>query len=90
MRFFSFWLGAYTLPVEMGKMVRMAQVASLCPLCPGMHVGDEWHYGLECPAFDDTRCGIFLMIVTGPCDSSCGTHASRRLHRALQKANAAP
>ena len=33
----------------------MARDARVCPLCPGMHVGDERHYVLECPAFGDIR-----------------------------------
>ena len=36
----------------------MARVARVCPLCPGMHVGDERHYALECPAFDDIHRGF--------------------------------
>ena len=36
----------------------MAWVARVCPLCPGMHVGDERHYVLECPAFDHIRHGF--------------------------------
>ena len=57
-RLFRFRLGAYALPIEMGKRLRMARVARVCPLCPGMHVGDERHYVFECPAFDDIRRGF--------------------------------
>ena len=57
-RLFRFRLGAYALPIEMGRRLRMAQVARVCPLCPGMHVGDERHYVFECPAFDDIRRGF--------------------------------
>ena len=53
-----FRLGAYALPIEMGRRLRMARVARVCPLCPGMHVGDERHYVFECPAFDDIRRGF--------------------------------
>ena len=45
-RLFRFWLGAYALlalHMEMGWRLRMAWVAGVCPLCPGMHVGDERH-----------------------------------------------
>ena len=52
------WLGAHTLPIEMGRRLRMALVARVCPLCPGMHVGDERHYVFECPAFHDIRLGF--------------------------------
>ena len=52
---FCFWLGAYGLPVEKGRRLRMARVARTCPLIPGMHVGDERHYLFDCPSFDDTR-----------------------------------
>ena len=38
------YVGAYALPIEMGRRLRMARVARVCPLCPGMHVGDERHY----------------------------------------------
>ena len=48
----DFRLGAYALPIEMGRRLRMAWVARVCPLCPGMHVGDERNYVFECPAFD--------------------------------------
>ena len=36
----------------------MARVARVCPLCPGMHVGDERHYVFECRAFGDIRRGF--------------------------------
>ena len=36
----------------------MAQLARVCCLCPGMHGGDESHYGFECPAFDDICRGF--------------------------------
>ena len=36
----------------------MARVARVCPLCPGMHVGDGRHYVFECPAFDDICSGF--------------------------------
>ena len=63
-RLFCFRLGAYTLPIEMGRcsrwlrMARVARVARVCLLCPGMHVGDERHYVFECPAFGDIRRGF--------------------------------
>ena len=37
-RLFHFWLGANTFPFEMGRRLH---IAGMCPLCPGMHVGDE-------------------------------------------------
>ena len=36
----------------------MAWIARVCPLCPGMHVGDERHDDFECPAIDDIRDGF--------------------------------
>ena len=51
-RLYRFRLGAYALPIEMGRGLRMARVARVCPLCPGVHVGDERYYVHECPAFD--------------------------------------
>ena len=58
-RLFCFRLGAHTLH-QMGRRLRMARVARLCncPLCPGMHAGDERHYVFECPAFHDIRLGF--------------------------------
>ena len=47
---FRFRPGARSLPVEMGRRLRMARV---CPLCPGMHVGNERLYVFDCPSFDD-------------------------------------
>ena len=38
----------------------MAWVARICPLCPGMYVGDERHYVFECPACHDIRRGFQL------------------------------
>ena len=36
----------------------MPWVARVCPLCPGMHLGDERHYVFECPASHDIRLGF--------------------------------
>ena len=44
---------AHSLPVEMGRRLRMARVARVCLLCLGMHVGDERHYVFDCPSFHD-------------------------------------
>ena len=48
----------------MGRRLRMARVARICPLCPGlgMHVGDERHFIFECPASDDIRRGFQHLI----------------------------
>ena len=37
---FRFWLGAYSLPIEMGWRQCVARVARVCPLRLGMQVGD--------------------------------------------------
>ena len=37
-RWFRFRLDAPTLPIEMDRRLRMARIAHICPLCPGMHV----------------------------------------------------
>ena len=55
---YRFRLGARTLPIEMGRRLRMARVARVCPLCTSIHVGDERHYVFECPAFNDICCGF--------------------------------
>ena len=52
---FRFRLDAHSLPVEIGQRLRMARVACICPLCQGMHVGDERHCALDCRLFDDIR-----------------------------------
>ena len=59
----------------------MARVALVCPLCPGMQVGDERPYVLECPAFMIfvVASSIFLLIAMGPCVFSCGTRVKRTL-----------
>ena len=67
-------LGAHTLPIEMGRRIRMALVARVCPLCPGMHVDDERHCVLERPASGDI-CQGFRMTIMAPCVFSCGTHS---------------
>ena len=36
----------------------MARITRKCPLCPGMHVGDERHHFFECLAFDDICHGF--------------------------------
>ena len=54
-RLFRFMLGAHNLPVEMGRRLCIPQVARTCPLCLGMHVGDQRHYGLHCPLLGDIR-----------------------------------
>ena len=54
-RSFCFWLGADSLPLEMGRRLRMARGARFCPLCPGMDGGDEKHYVFDCPLFGDSR-----------------------------------
>ena len=36
----------------------MARVARVCPLCPGMHVGDERRDVVECRAFHDIYRGF--------------------------------
>ena len=30
-------------------------MAQLLHICPGMHVSDEKHYAIECPAFKEGR-----------------------------------
>ena len=65
----------------MGRRLRMARLARVCPLCPGMHVGDERHYVFECPAFGDIRHGFQHRFDDshGASVFSCGTHARRTL-----------
>ena len=52
-RLFRSRLGAHILLVEMGWRLHMACVARVCPLCPGIDVGNERHYVFDCPSFDD-------------------------------------
>ena len=37
-RLFRFWLNAHALPIEMGRRLRMAGIARVCPLCLGVHM----------------------------------------------------
>ena len=74
-RLFRFRPGAYPLPIEMGRRLRMARVARVCPLCPGMHVGDERHYVLSAlllMTFVVASSTLFI-IAMGPCNLPCGT-----------------
>ena len=45
----------FAISIGMSRRQHMARVACVCPLCPGMHVGDERHYVLDCPSFHDIR-----------------------------------
>ena len=45
-------------PASKHVRLRMAQVARVCPLGPGMHGVDERYYVFECPAFDGIRRGF--------------------------------
>ena len=57
-RLFDVQLGAHTMTTEMGRRLRMAQGARICPFCPDMHVGDERRHVFERPACDDICCGF--------------------------------
>ena len=58
----------------------MARAARVCPLCPGMHVGDERHVFLSALLLMTVvvASSNFLMIM-GPCVFSWGTRVSRTL-----------
>ena len=62
-RLFRFRLGAHALPIEMGRRLHMARVARVCPLCSGMHLGDERHHVFECPAVEDIRRRYSMLFV---------------------------
>ena len=94
-----FWLDAHALPIEMGRRpptpgLCMAQVARICPVCPGMHAGDERHYLLESPAFDDIRRGfqhlfddshgakrLFYLFMWHTCQKDVALYLSQLLDR---------
>ena len=69
----------------------MARVARVCSLCPGMHVGDERHYDLGCPAFEkirrglqhlfDDRCGAMRLVMWHPCQKNVASCLLQLLDR---------
>ncbi len=56
-RLVQFRLGSHDLPVEQGRMARPMVLRYLrrCTLCSRRALGDERHFMLECPQFDDVR-----------------------------------
>ncbi len=56
-RLVQFRLGSHDLPIEQGRMARPVVPRCLrrCTLCSWRAHGDERHFMLECPQFDDIR-----------------------------------
>ncbi len=56
-RLMQFRLGSHDLPVEQGRMARpiVPRYLRRCTLCSRHAPGDERHFMLECPQFDDIR-----------------------------------
>ena len=70
-----FWLDARSLPVEIGRHLRVARVARVCLLHPGIYVGDERHDVFDCPSFDirighsglsDDSHGVMRLVMWHP------------------------
>jgi hypothetical protein len=51
----SFKLGRNKMPGVFGRMKNWDRQEKLCKLCDKQLVGDEFHYLLECPVFNDYR-----------------------------------
>ncbi len=53
----QFRLGSHDLPIEQGRMARpiVPRYLRRCTLSSRRAPGDERHFGLECPQFDDVR-----------------------------------
>ena len=56
-RLMQFRLGSHDLPIEQGRMARpiVPRYLRRCTLCSRHAPGDERHFMLECPQFDDIR-----------------------------------
>ncbi len=56
-RLMQFRLGSHDLPIEQGRMAWpiVPRYLQRCTLCSRHAPGDERHFMLECPQFDDTR-----------------------------------
>lgn len=50
-----FRCGNHSLPIVTGRYQNVAREARYCDLCPGNHIGDEFHYILECSFFINER-----------------------------------
>ena len=53
--FTKFRTANHKLPVEKGRYTNIQREQRTCNLCDSDHVGDEYHFLLECPALDNLR-----------------------------------
>ena len=53
--FTKFRTANHKLPVEKGRYTNMLREQRTCNLCDSDHVGDEYHFLLECPALVNLR-----------------------------------
>ena len=77
----QFRMGSHALPVEQGRFARPVVPRNLrrCTLCSTRSVGDERHYLLECPNFDEVRAQYAELF-----DSSAGAMRSFVWHKDQQ------
>ena len=77
----QFRMGSHALPVEQGRFARPVIPSNLrrCTLCSTRSVGDERHYLLECPNFDEVRAQYAELF-----DSSAGAMRSFVWHKDQQ------
>ncbi len=70
-RLMQFRLGSHDLPIEQGCMARpmVPRYVRRCTLCSQHAPGDERHFMLECPQFDDIRAQYpdLLQDARDPC-----------------------
>ncbi len=59
----------HDLPIEQGRMARpiVPRYLRRCTLCSRRAVGDERHFMLECPQFDDIRAQYPKLLPVIPC-----------------------
>ncbi len=63
-RLMQFRLGSHDLPIEQGRMARpiVPRCLRRCTLCSRYAPGDERHFMLECPRFDDIRAQYLDLV----------------------------
>ena len=44
----------------------MARVVSVCPVCPGMHLGNERHRIFDRPVVEDAAAGVMCLLLWLP------------------------
>lgn len=55
-------MGAYHLPVHVGRHLRLPRARLVCQMCGPGPMCDEWHFLMECSAVVDLRVALALLI----------------------------